>query len=172
MQQASTSELEPASVTAGVEIGGVWRPPALDPMARLGLRLHLGGPWRGELGVAAVSASEPGIRVIEIEPEVGIALELKLRERWALSAGLRLGPLLHTYSLDAGGAEQGSGSSVDGYAASPLRVALRLFGPVELDWTIAPGIATRGRRHILDGKTLWQRSPGRIEATLGVAVAL
>ena len=53
---------------------------------------------------------------------------------------------------------------------APLRASVRMFGPLELDLTVAPGIATRGRSHILDGQRLWHRSPGQLEATLGVAV--
>lgn len=162
---------EPPVAKLALRIGGVWRPPSVDPMARLGLELRLVGPWRAELGAGAIVASAPGIHVVEVEPTAGIAAELELDQHWALSAGVRAGVLLHAYSLVDRSAEHVSGLHVDGLIAAPIRASVRVFGPIELDLTVAPGVATRGRSHVLDGATLWHRSPGQLEATLGLGMA-
>jgi hypothetical protein len=159
------------SASIGVAIGGVWRPPALDPALRLGLLLRAGGRWWMELGTGVLAASAPGIRVMEIEPSAGLNATLRLDARWALSAGARIGILMHVYSLDDSAAAQASGLRLDGLIAAPLRASVRAFQPVLFDLTVAPGVATRGRSHLANGRTLWHRSAGQVEVTLGAALA-
>jgi hypothetical protein len=152
-----------------IEVGGgaVWRGSAPDLLARAGIRYAVTRRIGGGGALAFTPSTEPGIDVREWQAEIGTDYRLVDAAPLHVDAGIAFGLALQHFQLSDPAAEEREGVFVDAVARLPFTVSYsgRHFG---LAAWVAPGVASRHHRHVLNSEVLWDRGPGRVDS--GVAV--
>lgn len=118
--------------------------------------------WGLRLDTAVFSASQGVLSATEWAVGLGATMNRQVARRIHVQAGLRLGALLHDYSLD------GSGLRADVLLDAPLTGQVALLGPLSAEVSIIPGTAFRDRRHERGGEVLWTANAWRLSMTVGL----
>lgn len=148
--------------------GGVLvRGGGVDPAGVVGARW---GTWL-QLAVEVGLCGSRGVSldVLEGTAAAGPALALPLGERFRFELAALVGGLLHSYRLEGATAEAGARFNV--FVTFPIGASFQLAGPVRLALRLAPGWGL-ARAHLASDQVLWSRDALRLEAGLGVFVAL
>lgn len=174
---AVTAALAPAPSPAhrGPDItlgaSALWRQGAVDPLVRLGLRLPMWQRFGFHLLAGLAKPDSQSIHVFEPELQVGAGYELPLGATWSIEAALTGGVLLHLFSLKDASSQyqEAAGYRVDLLASLPLALIFKPTPAMRLGLCATPGIASRGRDHLLEGESIYRRGAFRLEvgATLG-----
>jgi hypothetical protein len=170
VEHAPARELSsPACWGATAIASMLYRPGGLDV-------LGMAEVWRQSgrtallLAVGVGPMSQAGLQVIEAQVQLGVRRVFRLGDGWESSAGVLAGALLHRFSL-SGVSGQPQGTRLDWVATAPLTLEHRLLGPLQLGARVAPGYASRGRRHLAGSEQLWQRGAFRVESGVFLSLA-
>lgn len=152
-----------------IDVGGgaLWRGDTPDLLARVGVRYALTTRIGGRGALAFTPSTEPGIDVLEWQPEIGVDYRLLDAAPLRVDAGIAFGLALQHFRLADPAAADREGVFVDAVARLPLTFSFsgRRFG---LAAWVAPGVASRQHRHVVNSEVLWDRGAGRVDS--GVAV--
>jgi hypothetical protein len=162
----------PPEVQVAFSVGAdaLWRA-EVDPQLRVQAELRTRTPF-ALVGAAAFSSSTaPGLAVDEWQAQAGVAWRFLHAGRFTARAGALAGVGSHRFRFFGEQAEEPEGQRLDVLINFPVELLIAAFGPVELGFRAAPGLAGRAREHLRDGRPVWRREAARLEAGAFAGVA-
>lgn len=140
-----------------------YRPSAVDPRFEAGAGVRILG-WFPHVAAGFVPASVPGLRVYEIEAQVGVGWETAWSRRWTVQIAPRLGARVHHFDGDQAHLLERSGTRLDLLGTLGATARWRPSARVSFGLELVAGVTSAAYRHDIDGVPVWSRGAERAQA--------